>query len=274
MPGMPYPLPFVPKSYNALVAEMKGVMNAIGIGNVYDAGKAWGMLRAVAEKMRELHKGASDGMTNVNVDTSSDVFLDMMANSVGVLRIFAEPDEVLRERTKLNVFNQMMANDYAVDTAIRSHPRVDDVTYYDYAYGAGSFAAFISPPQGAIPDGTLIRDVGTVVTQVKAKGVMSMTMTADYLAVRMTLLARGRNIDDLVRETASANIESYIRGLQNGETMFLDHIRGICVDAGIDHVDFNSIHIANKRVLPRDFTADWDERLVPDPATQPSIQVI
>jgi len=265
------PIPFLPKSAEALRVEMKAFQAALGIGNIYEGGKAKAMFDEFANIMAELHGSTYDGIKNSNSTTATGPFLDLRANSLALTRVLAETDESLRNRIQIAQINRQACNDIAIDSRLKTHPRVQDVAYADFVYGSGSFATFIDPIANTQVDAELLNDIDTILAGVVAKGVMAPTMSVEMRGVRMVLLVRGVN---LVPEVIAEAVRGYLESLRRAQTMAIDRVRAAAVGAGASGVEFKEIYLDQQPVLPRDIPAAWDEKIVPDPNVAEPIQVI
>ena len=254
-------VPFFRKDNATIRAEMKGVLNAMGLGTLYEGGKAKAIMDGVADKLSDLYNSTFEAMLNVNPSTATSVWLDLIANSVTVTRFLAEGDDSLRGRVALNMGNLMMCNEDAITLRLRLHPRVKNITYQNFVYGAGSYAVFVEPIDGTNVDSQLISDLTTLATLASAHGTFVLVLGAKDRLFRMTATVRGTNVDT---DAVASAIRAYINGLGLAGTMNIDELRAAAVSAGATGIDFHDIWVDNQRILPRDFPVAWDERVVVD----------
>jgi len=263
-------VPFLKKDAMTIRTEMKAVINAMGLGAMYEAGKAKAIMDGVSDKLASLYETTYEGMLNVNVSTAQEVWLDIIANSVAVVRFLAEPDESLRARIIMNMALQRMCNEDAILMRLKLHPRVKDVTFIDFVYGAGSYAAFIDPIDGTEADSGLLQELQALAKNTSAKGAKMIVTTAVKRRVRIVASVRGSAVQAV--DVASA-ISQYINARGLGKGLYIDEIRAQAVNVGANHIDFHEIYVDDQRILPRDFPVAWDERLVVDSSVATPIAI-
>ena len=254
-------VPFVVKDNMTIRTEMKAVLNAMALGAIYEGGKAKAILDGVADKLADLYVSTYEGMLNVSPSTAEMIWLDLIANSVAVVRFLAEPDDSLRGRIIMNMGLQRMCNEEAIVIRLKLHPRVKNVTFIDYIYGAGSYAAFIEPLDNTAADSGLIAELTQLAKSASAGGAKVVVMAAVERLFRMTASVRGQNVSSSAIENA---IRDYISSLGLAGGFYIDEARAAAVKAGAKGIDFHELWIDDQRILPRDFPVSWDEKIVVD----------
>ena len=265
------PVPFQKRKRDELLLKAKGILSSLGIGNIYEGGKAKALVDSFMEVIADLEDLTYTGLQNVNLSTATGIFLDLLANSVGVQRILAEDDNSLRQRVQYELINRQMCNEIAIATKLLQHPRIRDVAFQDFVYGSGSFAIFIDPIEGTSVDQELIDDVHVLLDNVVAKGTKVSVVPVQTLPIRITVLVRGENISSA---QATSALERYVAGLKRGEGFSIDTATAAIVNAGASSVEFKEIMIDNQRVLAKNYAAQWNQRIVLDSTVDRPIQVI
>ena len=264
-------IPFVKKDAETLRAQTKGMLVALGIGNIFEGGKAKFLIDAFMELLGDLNDMTAEGIQNSNLLTAMSTWLDLKANSLAVNRVMAEGDSSLRGRAHMQIVNRQMCNDSAIDFKLRMHPRIKDVAYADFVYGSGSFAAFLDPITNTAVDSELVADANKLLQNTVARGTKFLVMSTTFRYVRMSIFATGPNASS---GAISAAIERYFANLTRAAGFSIDEVRAAAVSGGARHIEFREIYVDNQRVLPRDFDIGWDEQLALDRTVPNAINVI
>jgi len=253
--------------YAALPADLKFL---------YDGGKAKALIDVFARQLNDYYKVFDENIRMTSLSTATGVYLDFLGRSFGVNRLFNESDEMYRLRIQNNYLTQQTGNSTSVDWLLRSHPRVKDLKYVDYPYGAGSFAIFVIPNTDTIVDEVLLTELDGMLQTVKARGTYAKVLAPTYVPMIISAVINIPMEQDasMLRQTTADAIYRHIWNLDIGETLYIDQLRAIAVNAGVLGISFTSIIIDGKKVLVRDYKIAWDEKLIPDPSLAKPINIL
>jgi len=252
--------------YTALPPDLK---------NMYDAGKAKALVDAFSEQIGDFYEAFDENVRQVSLSTATGAYLDFIGRSYGVPRLFNESDDLYRLRIQNNILTQQTGNATSIDSLLRSHPRVKDLKYVDYVYGAGSFAIFVITSDDSIADGAFLQELQGMVNVVKSRGTKALVLAPTYVPMTISaiLTIPAGEDADMLRTSVSEALYKYIWNLDIGETLYIDELRAVAVNLGAKGITFASITLDGKRVLIRDYNAAWDEKIIPDPSLAKSISI-
>lgn len=189
------------------------------------------------------------------VSTATGDFLDDIGLLLNCKRNYREDDEDYRYRITKQVLSSAAANYTAIRLAALSVTGVNDVAFYNFSHGIGSFEVFILNDKNTIDD-TLLESVYEAISKVAGFGIKYTVSSPLYKEVSISVKlifneTSSKSTMDEVKIQVRQAISNYINNLAIGEGLNTNELTQRIMEVNEDIINYSilSFKIDNEEVI-------------------------
>lgn len=252
------------KSREELQKEMLLTLSTkTGINANEDGSISKALIDAFGDEMDGLYRFLEDMREQAYVSTAVGIYLDLIGALVNTDRYEAETDDMYRIRIINAVSIMAGGNTISIENAILNTKGVASMELRPYAFGTGSFLAYIYPEVGENNTKVLL-DVEAAIKEVVSQGIYFEVAKPTDIPVGIdAVLMFNPTTNDMekrdIRNKAKLNLEVYLNKMLKNETLYINELIKVImntdekiVDMGIVklYIDENPRYIVN--IFPKD----------------------
>lgn len=265
------------KEFRTIQAKAEEKLEEYGINN-NPGSIARLFLSIINEEQAEFYDMLTIYHAQCFVSTATGNFLDEIGALLNCSRNYGEEDDDYRYRITNQVLSSASSNYTAIRLAALSVDGVNDVAFYNFSHGIGSFEVFILNDKNTIDEATIL-EVANKINEVVGFGIkftVSMPLFKEIkLAVKLIFAETvSQSSIEEIKIMARKEITNYIENLQMGEQFIINELTQRIMQINDDIINYSilSFKIDDYEVMHTDQYCDVTEKFILS-STKDSIQI-